>query len=291
MIRLRRRSERKSLNLANSIRFLWLCRTFSTLPFTSSAQEAIDTVIIEKETVVVKENVEVELVEYEEVIVNIFTKIFYNPGYGFSRYSFADGLAQNYKDDYSCSYQNSINHGLGIDLGIRIEALAFQIGVRYDFTSVNFYYTDYTPGSLSVIQNNNGELQIGEVDVAIDPVTKTFNNTYHSLNIPITLGYVLQRSKHQFTFSVGLNYNKLISYEGITKDYDDEVVANLSDEILYKRMIGAIVDFEYAYRIHKNIDLTAGPYGILNFSNFYNDNNVSYKYYPAGIKLGLKMNY
>ncbi len=187
-------------------------------------------------------------------------------------------------------------------LGFRASAVtkggfAMRTGLIYSTIKEPFsqiIHREYT--RTIVTENEEGEIIATDIETYTIPEEYEFTNRHKLLDVPVILGYEIDKEKYNIGFNGGAYFNITASQEGRFLNPNNEIVDFSTNSPIrydaFKTNVGVSLYSSFAvnYKITPSIHFIFEPYGRYYLNSFTTENyELNQNYFVAGMQIGLRM--
>lgn len=246
-----------------------------------------DTLIIQKEPVIIKKQIQVDESDYNELIIDLSTKLTVSPLYVINSFS-TKGIE---KDNYINTHSSRLGYAISGWQSLRIGHFTVMLGLAYSCFSEKYSYQIYKTKKVTVINwDDAGNKHEEEVNVISDSIINNTSNYFTSLDIPIQIGYSIIKKKYDLTITTGFSPSFLLFVKGKKEGINVFNPSNLKSSDFNKVQSRLILETEFFYKLLPNFGIVIEPYFIWGLSES-NKFTPVYKSSFIGFNFGVKVIY
>lgn len=237
-----------------------------------------------------------------------YWEVYAGPDYAFNNYrTYGDTASNNYllKTKASTKFASAFSAGVRYTK-VFSNAMSVRTGLNYSQVNEKFIY--FNPNEIKFVTVITTRVVIrspGDTLYISDTLqyqqsgtrTKTTNNRYRSIDVPLVIGYELGNGKVHANINAGLIINVYSWYKGDALDtlYQPVSITTGKGNPQYQFKnnigIGFLGSASFYYKFTENMHLLIEPYFRYNLSPMSNNNsNLQQKFHTAGIRAGIRWN-
>jgi len=238
---------------------------------------------------------------------NLSISIYVSPAYNVPNIQSVGGYDDylKYRTDHESA---SISMSAGIDVQLNIKNWTIQTGLAYsrlsnyrnynhsflDYDSTRSYYTNDTTWGWIFDPPEIGKPIVIAIDSVLVPVYNDINegrNEWNYFEIPLLVGYKLNKNRFSFDVATGFSYGLLINASGNVPSLTQESsFTELSEmeSLINRNQFNYILQVGVSYHLTPNWSIMAKPYYKQNLINVFDNNYpIDQRFRSFGVKLGL----